>query len=74
VIVPGVGYVHGIVPVHERGHDHGVDHDHVPGYVFVHDHVIVDVIVVVIVVVHLYAAPRFSTSSIPIVLSSSLGG
>jgi hypothetical protein len=22
-IVPGVGYVHGVVPAHERGHDHG---------------------------------------------------
>jgi hypothetical protein len=26
--VHGVGYGHGIVPVPERGHDHGGDHDH----------------------------------------------
>ena len=29
VIVDGVDHHHGIVPVHERGHDHGAaDHDH----------------------------------------------
>jgi hypothetical protein len=28
VIVDGVDQVHGVVPVHERGHDHEDGHDH----------------------------------------------
>ena len=35
-IVHGVGYAHGVVPVPERGHDHGVAHGHVDDHG--HDH------------------------------------
>jgi hypothetical protein len=31
VLVHGVDHGHGIVPVHERGHDHGRDHGHGDG-------------------------------------------
>jgi hypothetical protein len=30
-LVAGVDHAHGVVPVHERGHDHAVDHDRVGG-------------------------------------------